>query len=133
MNFAYIHRALKLSAGMLAISLVGEGVFQVVGWLSGTKSYILFPYAGFAAVFLPQVPLDQQAGPVSPILRLSVAAVLFAVVCANAMLVSIVNHVGWNIGSVSLAVLPGWYVVTLAILAGDQLLRSFKQRRANGS
>jgi hypothetical protein len=132
MNRAYAIRALKLSITMVTLALVGEGLFQAVEWLIGTRTYTLFLYAGFSAVFLPFVPLDQQAGPVSPFDRLLVALVLFIVVCGDAMIVSIVNHIGWNIGSISLAVLPLWYVGTLALLAGDLFFRSLKRRRTNG-
>ena len=132
MNRAYARRALKLSGILLALSFAGEGLFQAIEWLRGTHAYMLFLYAGFSAVFLPFVSLDQLAGPVSPIHRSLVALALFVVVCANAMLVSTVNHIGWNIGSISLAILPLWYVGTLALLAVDKILRSLKRRRANG-
>jgi hypothetical protein len=133
MNHAYVHRALKLSAIMLMLSLIGEGLFQGVEWLLGTRAYLLFLYAGLSAVLLPFVPLDQQAGPAGPIIRLLVATVLFAVVYSNALIVSVVNRIGWSVGTLSLTVLPLWYVGTLCLLAGDRMLRAVRQRGANGS
>lgn len=133
MNRAYAHRALKLSGMLLALSFAGEGLFQAIEWLRGTHAYMLLLYAGFSAVILPFVPLDQQARPANPIMRLLTAIILFAVVCANAFLVSVVNHIGWGVGALSLTVLPIWYVSILSLLAADRLFKALRQRRANGS
>ena len=116
-------RTAKLTARLLVFSLVGEVLFQAAyRLLIGSHPVLFFFfYAAMSAALLPFIPfalaLEVQGQRIRNGQRFGIALALLGVVCANAVLVSLVNGIGWSVGDVSLGVLPAWYVVILATLA----------------